>query len=129
MDYEKAISKYIELRHEIESIEREAKLKTGDLRKNMALLEAWITSKADAEGLKTVPSFAGTGYWSTHYTCTVPAPAQFFDFVRDNQQWDLLEKRASKTAVKAFAEATGTPPPGVNFSSYRAFNVRENKGD
>lgn len=127
MDYETAVDKYLSLRKDIEEVEREAKVKVAELKQKMALLETWVTLKADEEGLKTVPTRGGTAYWSTHHSCSVAEPSVFFDYVRDNQAWDLIEKRASKLAVKAYIDEGGMPPPGVNFSSYRVFNVRETK--
>lgn len=127
MDFDKAIEKYLELRKECDEINRKAKVEIGKRKETMKKLESWITLKADESGLKTVPTQRGTGYWSTHHTCTLAEPESFFQFVQDNDAWDLLEKRASKTAVKAHIEEAGAPPPGVNFSSYAVFNVRETR--
>jgi hypothetical protein len=127
MDYEKAVKNYLALRGQCAAIEKKAKQDVAELKQKMSMLETWITLKADEEGLKSVPTTLGTGYWSTHYTCTVAEPAAFFDAVREQGAWDLLDKRANKTAVRAYIDANGAPPPGVNFGSYRAFNVRETK--
>jgi phage-related tail fiber protein len=127
MDYDKAVEKYLAFRNEIDEIEREAKVKVAAIKQKMSMLETWVTLKAEQEGLKTVPTQNGTAYWSTHHSCSVAEPSIFFDYVRDNQAWDLIEKRASKLAVKSFIDESGNPPPGVNFSSYRVFNVRQTK--
>jgi hypothetical protein len=37
----------------------------------------------------------------------------------------MVESRASKTGVKSYIEANGAPPPGVNFSSTKVFNMRK----
>lgn len=125
--FESASKKYLEFRAEVERVEGEAKRKVAELKKVMADLEAWITLKAQEEGLEKVPTPYGTAYWSTHHSASVAAPTVFKDFVINNGAWDLIETRASKTAVKAYIEANGTPPPGVNFSSVKVFNLRANK--
>jgi hypothetical protein len=127
MDFEKAIDKYLTLRKECDEINRNAKVEVGKRKEVMKKLEAWISLKADEAGLKTIPTQLGTGYWSTHHTCTLAEPESFFQYIKSEDAWDLLEKRASKTAVKAFIEEEGAPPPGVNFSSYMVFNVREQR--
>jgi mRNA-degrading endonuclease YafQ of YafQ-DinJ toxin-antitoxin module len=127
MDFDTAIAKYVALRKECEDIERDAKKEVATRKEKMALLEAWITTKAQDEGLTKVATHKGTGYWSTHYSCSVANPEAFFEYVREHEAWDLLEKRASKTAVRATVEEIGEVPPGVNFSSYKVFNVREIK--
>lgn len=124
MDYDKAISKYIELRAEVEAINAKAKADAAELKKQMALLESWMTKKADKEGLKNITTPHGTGYWSVHQRCTVANPEEFMNYVIGGQRWDLMEKRASKLAVKHEVENNGEVPPGVNYSTIRVFNVK-----
>ena len=122
--YDDAVKEYITLRDAVDAIENEAKRKKAELRAIMARIEAQITEHAQADGLVTVPTNHGTAYWSTHYTCTCASRDELFDYVRQHEAWDLLESRPSKSAVKSLVEATGEPPPGVNFSAYRVLNIR-----
>lgn len=124
MDYQKAVQQFVKLRSELDSMKKRHQELEREVRNKMELLEQWITTQADTDGLKTVSTPAGTAYWSTLVNCSVAAPSEFTDFVFDNEAWDLMEKRASKKAVKAYVEENGEPPPGVNFSTYRSFNVR-----
>jgi hypothetical protein len=125
MDYATAAQKYLELRHTAEAINEEAKKKVAAIKASMADLETWFALKAKEEGLETIPTSFGTAYWSTHSTASVAAPDVFKEFVISTQSFDLIETRASKTAVKSFITAHGAPPPGVNFSTVRVFNLRE----
>jgi len=124
--YDDAISEYLKLRDAVDEVDRKAKREKAELRAEMSRIEAQITAHAHQDGLETIPTKSGTGYWSTHYTCTCASRDDLFDYVRDNQAWDLLEARPSKSAVRSLVDATGEPPPGVNFSAYRVFNVRAN---
>jgi len=129
MNYADAAAKYVELRTEVERIEKAAKVKTSELKKIMLDLENWFTLKSSEEGLTTFPTPSGTVYWSTVSTASVAEPSVFKQFVIDQGAWDLMETRASKLAVKAHVEAHGVPPPGVNFSSVKVFNLRANNKD
>jgi hypothetical protein len=91
----------------------------------MITLENWFTAKAQEDGLSTIKTNAGTAYWSTHHSATVGSREDLFNFCKDNNAWDLLEARASKTAVRSYIEASGEPPPGVNFKSVSVFNFRK----
>lgn len=122
--YDEVVAKYLEFRNEIDRINNETKKLTAQLKANMAVCEAWLTEHAQEDGLTTIPTTHGTAYWSTHYSATVSSRDDFMNYVRENEAWDLLETRASKTAVKSLVEATGEPPPGVNFSSIRVLNIR-----
>lgn len=123
---DKAMSKYLELRKDVERIEAARKAEVAHLKQQMGDIEAWITAKAQEEGLETVKCKGiGTAYWSTHSSCTVAAKDVFFSFVKEHDAFDLLEARASKTAVKSFIDAHNEAPPGINFSQVRVFNLRE----
>jgi hypothetical protein len=116
----------VELRSEVDRINKEAKKKVSELNKIMLDVENWFTLKAQEEGLTNIPTPHGTAYWSTVASASVAEPATFKQFVIDNQQWDLIETRAAKLAVKSYVEGHGVPPPGVNFSSIKVFNLRAN---
>lgn len=126
MDFDRAIQKYTELRAECAAIEAKAKKEVALKKQLMADIEAWLTAKAQEEGLKTVPTIHGTAYWSVVNSCTVASREDFLNYVKEHGAWDLLETRASSTAVKSFIEANNEAPPGVNFGSIRRMNVRGN---
>ncbi len=125
MNYEQAAERLLAVRDEIDALERAHKAAKAELTSRMVMLENWFTAKAQEDGLETIKTHAGTAYWSTHSTATVASRTELFDFCRTTGAWDLLEARASKTAVKSFIEGHGVPPPGVNFSSTRVFNFRK----
>lgn len=115
----------MEISAEIDRINAEAKKKVANLKLIIDDLENWFALKAQEEGLKAIPTSVGTVYWATHYSATVANPTAFKDFVIANGLYDLMETKASKIAVKSYIEGHGEPPPGVNFSSRSAFNLRK----
>jgi hypothetical protein len=127
MNYEIASEKYLQVRKEIEDLERAHKAAKAMMTERLVAIENWFTARAQEDGLETVKTAAGTAYWSTHHTATVASREELFSFCKEHDAWDLLESRASKTAVKAFIEGHGEPPPGVNFSSVRVFNLRKSQ--
>lgn len=125
MNYEQAAEKHNELSAEIDRINADAKKKVAALKKITEDIENWFALKAQEEGLKTIPTLVGTVYWTTHYSATAPEPAVFKQYVIEHQAFDLMETRPAKLAVKSFIEGHGEPPPGVNFSSRKVFNLRK----
>lgn len=125
MNYERATQLYIETEAAIARAEAAHKEATAPLKEKLAALESWLTAKAQEDGLENVKTEAGTVYWSVHHKATVAAREPFFAHCRENNAWDLVEARASKTAVKSYVEAHGVPPPGVDYSSVRVFNFRK----
>lgn len=125
MNYEIAAEKYLLVRKDIDALDREYKERKAKLTEKLVALENWMTAKAQEDGLESVKTNAGTAYWTTHNTATVASREDFFNFCKEQDAWDMVEARASKTGVKSFIEAHGSPPPGVNFSSTRVFNLRK----
>ena len=125
MNFEQAGEKYIALRNEVAAIEAEAKNAVAGKKATMLDLENWFTLRAQEEGMVKIPTSVGTAYWSTHNAATVADRNALFEFCKENNTWDLIESRASKTAVKSYVEGHGVPPPGVNFSSVQVFNFRK----
>lgn len=125
MDYHSAMELYMKCRREQELIEGETKTKLAPLKEKMGLLLQWMETKARDEGLKNVPvEGVGTGYWTTIMSAKVANPGVFWDFVKQNQAFDLVETRASSKAVKSYIDGNNVPVPGVSFSQIEVFKVR-----
>jgi len=125
MNYEEAAGRYLTVKRDMEALDREYKERKAKIKEKMVVLENWFTAKAQEDGLSSIKTTAGTAYWSTHHSATVASREDFFNFCKDQDAWDLLEARASKTAVKSYIEAAGEPPPGVNFNAVNVFNFRK----
>lgn len=124
MDYETAARKYVELDKAIADKEAELKAQLAPMKQLMTDIENWFALRAAEEGLMDVRTPVGLVYWSTHHSAKVADPGLFMGSVIEKQAWDLLDVRANKTAVKSYIEGHGTPPPGVDFSSRKVFNLR-----
>jgi hypothetical protein len=48
----------------------------------------------------------------------------FLDHVRENEAWEMLERRVNKTAVEQFKSVEGDLPPGVNWAETQVVNFR-----
>ena len=124
MDYNKAVKAYIDLRDQVADIEREAKERVAGVKEKMEKLSIWIEQQASKDGLEKVPTKYGTVFWTVVDSCSVQNSTAFFDFVRENEAWELLEKRASKLAVRDYIQTHNNLPPGIDYSTRKSINVR-----
>ena len=108
----------------MEALDREFKERKAKIREKLVVLRTGLLRRHKRMGCHCQTS-CGTAYWSTHHSATVASREDFFSFCKDQDAWDLLEARASKTAVKGYIEASGEPPPGVNYSAVSVFNFRK----
>jgi hypothetical protein len=87
---------------------------------DLKLLE--VFNKTGTESIKTEH---GTAYASSRTTASVADKDVFLNFVKSNNEWSLMEVRASSTAVREYNQNNdGVVVPGVNISVERTVNIR-----
>jgi hypothetical protein len=78
----------------------------------------------DTVGVDSVKSEHGTAYSSTKFSTALADPGAFMQYVISTQKFELLDRKANVTAVKAHVQEHGDLPPGVNLSSIKTLGVR-----
>lgn len=119
------ISGYMKLRRQKEAIDAETKERLKSIKEKMAKLESWLKAKADADGVTSFKTESGTAYVSTTDFASVADWDAVLDFIRENDAYEMLEKRVSKNAVRGFIEANSAVPPGINYGTKLEINVRK----
>lgn len=66
----------------------------------------------------------GTAYKSTRSSATVADWERVLEYVRENDAWEILERRVNKTACEQFKAEEGDLPPGVNWAETQVVNFR-----
>lgn len=124
MDYDIAVKNYIALRNENKRIADECDALVAANKEKMEKLGVWIELKAQQDKLEKVPTKYGTVFWTNGSRCSVTNGSEFFEFVRNEEAWELMEKRASKIGVADYIETHKKVPPGVDFVTFKQINVR-----
>ena len=91
----------------------------------MAKLEAYIKEQADEQGVDSFKTGNGTAFLTTTDFAQVADWDAVLEFIKDNDAFDLLEKRVSKTAVRGYIEADKSVPSGINYGTRIDVNVRK----
>lgn len=118
------ISAYMKLRGQKDAIEKDAKEKVSHIKVKMEKLEAWIKEQADSQGVTSFKTPSGTAFLTTTDFATVADWDAMISFVIENEAYDLLEKRVSKTAVRGYIDQTKAVPPGVTYGTRLDVNIR-----
>lgn len=116
---------YIALRTEKDRINNEAKDSARLIDDQMKKLENWLQSKMNDDGVNSFATDAGTAYKSTVEQASVTDMDAFITYVRENDAFELLEKRVSKTAVRAMLDEGQPLPDGVNWYTSTAIHIRK----
>ena len=119
------VAAYLKLRNKKESIEAETKEQVKVLKEKMEQFEAWIKEQADAQGVTSFKTKHGTAFLTTTDYANVADWDAVLGFIRENDAYDMLEKRISKVAVRGYIDATKAVPPGVNYGTKLEVNIRK----
>lgn len=125
INVEQVIAAYMKLRQSKEEIEREAKEKVNELKVKMEKFEAWLREKANEQGVTSFKTKAGTAFLTTTDFANVADWDAVLDFIKTNEAFDMLERRVSKTAVRAYIETHKQVPAGVNYGTKLDVNIRK----
>lgn len=119
------IATYMKLRGQKEAIEAQMKEQTAAIKAKMEKLESWIKEQADIQGVTSFKTKHGTAFLTTTDYANVADWDAMLAFVRENEAYDLFEKRVSKVAVRGYIEQTKAVPPGVNYGTRLDVNIRK----
>jgi hypothetical protein len=125
MKLSEAVSLYIQLRDKKAQLKADYELLVAPVQQKMDALEAKLLEVFNQTGMDSVKTEHGTAYSTVRVTATVADRSAFMDFVKTNDEWDLLEVRAAKAAVEQFREMNDNQlPPGLNLREERVVNIR-----
>lgn len=125
MKLSEAVTLYIQLRDKKAEMKAEFDASIAPINEKMDKLEAKLLDVFNKTGMDSVKTEHGTAYTAVRTTASIADREAFMNFVKANEEWSLLEVRASKTAVEQFRETNDNElPPGVNMRSERVVNVR-----
>lgn len=124
MKMSEVVEKYIELRTKKAQFKAEYDMKVAKLDESLEKIEGVLLKAFEETGISSVKTEFGTAYTSTKTTVPVADKEVFMEFVRSNDEWPLLEVRASKSSVEQYKEEHGELPPGVNWRVERSVNIR-----
>ncbi len=118
------VDKLLAMRGKIEAIKKAHKAQLEPYLNAEAYLEARLMDVLNEAGVKSMRAEAGTFYTSKHSSTKVIEWEKTLAYIRENDAWELLEARVSKTAAAAIIEETQQPIPGVEVKSTSILNVR-----
>lgn len=125
MKLNEAIKLYISLRDERDALKKKQVEELAKFNKKMDLIEAKVMEVLDNAGTNSLNTDDGTAYCVTHEKATVADTDHFLKFCRENDEWSLMDIRASKVAIKQYLSTNGNAlPPGINWTVERGVNFR-----
>lgn len=125
MDMNALVRAHLKIRDARREIAKEFEAKDSELKEKQHRLEMAMLSHLNDNNMDSVRTDAGTFYRQENIT---PAGADwqaFYDWVKDNDAFDALERRIKKGFIKEYMEEhDGDMPPGVTVHKEHVIRVR-----
>jgi hypothetical protein len=125
---EDAVSSYLKLRNRKGALKAAYEAAAGELEAKMQKFEGWFITKAQEQGVTSFKTKAGTAFLTNTDFANVADWDAALAFIKENDTYDMLERRISKRAVRAYIDEFGTVPAGITFGSRLDVNVRKPAG-
>jgi type I site-specific restriction endonuclease len=124
MKLSEVVTKYIELRDKKAELKAEYDNKVASIDEVLDKIEVKLLQVFEETGSKSFSTPNGTAYASVRTSASVADKEAFMEYVKNTEQWPLLEVRASKTAVEQHRDLHEDLPPGINWREERVVNIR-----
>lgn len=122
---DQVIEGYMKLRLKKEALEAKVKDELSTISQQMDKLETWLQQQAEAQGVTSFKTPHGTAFLQTVDFANVADWDATLNFIRTNDAYDMLERRVSKSAVRAYIDEHKQVPPGINYGTRINVNVRK----
>ena len=124
LNNEELVKLYIALRDRRSTRKRAYEMEDESDKGKQEKIEGILLHRFQEGGMESVRTAHGTAYKETKTSCSCADRQMFFEFVKENELFDLLEARPAKTVVDQYVEAHGELPPGINYSQTVVIKIR-----
>lgn len=115
------IDRYVKLRDELAELKADFKRNEDRVKDEMGRIEETLKNIMGQLGTESVRTGAGTAYLKENVFVSTSDKTAFFDYMKQNERWDLLDIRGSKSNIQDYMLEFGEVPPGIEVR--RVLNV------
>jgi hypothetical protein len=120
------VEAYIKLRDKKEAAQEEFKKSLESTNQVMEMLEGVLLQKLDELGVDSLSAKGiGTVYRNSKDSATVEDKQAFREYIEESGDLAVLDLKANKTVARDRANS-GSPVPGVKFTSIVSVGIRRN---
>lgn len=121
---EDIVDQYIKLRARKAARKAAYDADVAEIDRMLDKVENYLLGRMTEDGVDSYKTAAGTAYTQTKTSANVGDWDMLLPFIRDNELWNMLERRVSKTAVEEYRQAHDDLPPGINWRAEKVVNIR-----
>lgn len=122
-----AVAKYVETRDKLRLLQKNFNEKEAELKDELSVISMWLRDRADEMGVDNFKTKFGTAYRSKKTSYRIEDWDAFVRYIKETDNFTLIEKRCAKRATAEVHESEGLPP-GLTYLEETEFLVNRAKG-
>lgn len=124
-DMNRVTRAFINVRDARSALKKQFEDADADLKDVQLKIEGAMLNHLNTHGIGSVKTEAGTFYSQEEIMPSCQDWSAFYDWIKEHDAFDALERRVKKTFVKEFADThDGNLPPGVSIVREKVVRVR-----
>jgi hypothetical protein len=129
IDVSRLTAVYVAIRDRRSEIKRIYEAEDEQLKAQLETIEGAMLKHLNDHGMESVRTDAGTFYKQEEIKPNIVDDKAFFQWIKDNNAFDAMQRRVSVTFVKEFMDSHEgkLPPPGIQVSREYVCRVRKPK--
>lgn len=125
VDFARIVKAHINIRDHRAQLKKQFDEADQQFKQAQAKLESVMLDHLNKTGSEAIRTEHGTFYAQEEMTPSASDWNMLYDWIKEHDAWEALERRIKKTFIKEFAEAHGGGlPPGVSVFRERIVRVR-----
>jgi hypothetical protein len=121
---DEAVEMFIQKRDELNGVRKQFQAIEDQIKNELELISMWLLKKSDELGVESFRTKHGTAFKSLVETYRVGDWATLIEYIKETDNYQLLEKRVAKNAAREIHHADGEIPPGVDYYAEFEFKIR-----
>lgn len=122
---DEVVKRFVQIRSELDERRRVFKDFEKDQKFKLDRLVMWLREKADKDGVNSFATDYGTAYKKMKTYVRVGNWDEIIKYIKETDNFQMLEKRIGKLATIEIMEDTGSIPPGVEYVEEVDFQVNK----
>jgi hypothetical protein len=115
---EDVVGAFVDVRDRLSALKSEWKTIEEEMKLILSKYEMWLRDKADALGVDSFKTKYGTAYKHLKETYRIGNWITFIEYIKETDNFQLLEKRVAKNAAREIHQLEGIPPGLEYFSEF-----------
>lgn len=121
---EQVIAAFVKLRDLRSTLKADYEAEDAILKGKQEKLQKWLLKQMSDLGMTQIGATGGTAYRELDTKFSASDWTLVWQYIKENDRFDLLQKRLGEGALKEILNETGELPPGISMFQEYKVNIR-----